>query len=134
LTDLERIERKLDRILHLLGDAELVIQIITGIIALAIILFFLLSCSTCRLTAIQDAKSYPQYETRIAVYRVGLDGLIAGLGMWTHHAQAQVLVNGEWKWVSNGLQDEPEYTIDGEIYYWDVSIYEGYLRMMGRLE
>jgi hypothetical protein len=31
------------------------------------------------------------------------------------------------------MNDEPTYTIDGEIYYWDVSIYEGYLRMQGRL-
>jgi hypothetical protein len=45
-----------------------------------------------------------------------------------------VKVNGEWKWVDGTLNDEPEYSIDGEIYYWDVSIYEGYLRMQGKLE
>ena len=115
---------------------ELIIQIITGLIALCILLFFLLSCSTCRLTSIQDAKYYQSqgYEVRIAVYQVGLDGLIAGLGQWEYHAQAQVLVNGQWKWVSGGLQDEPEYTVDGEIYYWDAGIYEAYLRMQGKLD
>lgn len=109
------------------------ILLFTLIVAILIMLF---SCQTCRLTSIQDAKYYQAqgYEVRIAVYKVGLDGLIAGLGMWEYHAQAQALVDGEWKWVSNGLHDEPEYSIGGEIYYWDVSIYEGYLRMMGRLE
>lgn len=53
--------------------------------------------------------------------------------MWTHHAQAQVKVNGEWKWVGNGIQDEPEYSIDGEIYYWQVSIYEMFLKQNNAL-
>lgn len=67
------------------------------------------------------------------MYKVGLDGLIAGLGMWTHHAQAQVKVDGTWKWVSNGLQDNPDYTIDGEIYYWQPDIYEMFLKQNNAL-
>jgi hypothetical protein len=53
--------------------------------------------------------------------------------MWEYHAQAQVLVNGEWKWVDGTLNDEPEYSIDGEIYYWDVSIYEMFLKQNNAL-
>lgn len=94
------------------------------------VLFLLTSCSTCRVTSIEDAKYYQSqgYPVRIAVYRVGTDGKVMGMGMWTHHAQAQVLVGSEWKWVNSGLQDEPQYSIDGDIHYWQPSIYESYLK------
>jgi len=112
-------------------------QFILDIILLAGSLLILLfcSCSTCRRIAVEDALSYQAkgYLTRIAVYKVGSDGLIAGLGIWEHHAQAQVFVEGEWKWISGGeISDSPEYSIDGEIYYWDAGIYRAVLEKEGK--
>lgn len=73
------------------------------------------------------------YETRILVYRVGLDGKIMGLGIWDFHAQCQVKVGDEWKWSSGGiLEDNPEYSMDGEVYEWQTKIYKGMLQQQGK--
>ena len=85
--------------------------------------------------AVQDAYNYQSqgYQTRICVYKVGTDGLIMGLGIWTHHAQAQALVDGEWKWISNGqIEDKPEYSMAGECDYWDAGIYRAVLEKEGK--
>jgi hypothetical protein len=89
---------------------------------------FLTSCQTCREVSIRDAAKYSQlgYQTRIVVYEVGLDGKIAGLGLWKFHAQAQYF-DGEWKWV--GGQD---YTIDGKVYYWQPEIYKAVIEKEGK--
>lgn len=92
----------------------------------------LCGCTTCRVTSVEDANVYSDlgYETRIAVYKVGTDGLILGAGIWTHHAQAQVYVDNEWKWVGAlGLEDSPTFSIaDNEIYYWRATDYAGFLK------
>lgn len=91
----------------------------------------LLSCQTCRVTSVEDAKYYRSlgYEVRIAVYRVGVDGKIMGLGIWEFHAQAQAKVDGEWMWIDGGtLSKRPLYTIDNDIWYWQPEIYEAFLK------
>jgi hypothetical protein len=91
----------------------------------------LASCQTCRVTSVEDAKHYRSqgYEVRIAVYRVGLDGKLMGLGIWEYHAQAQAKVNGEWLWIDgNILSEKPTYTIDNDIWYWQPEIYEAVLK------
>lgn len=116
-----------------MNRTQLILDLLLLLCALLILLFC--SCSTCRRIACEDALSYQAkgYLTRIAVYKVGTDGLIMGLGMWTHHAQAQVYVGGEWKWVSGGeISDSPEYSIDGEIWYWDAGIYRAFLEQRGK--
>lgn len=95
------------------------------------VLFLLTSCSTCRVTSIEDAKYYQArgYPVRIAVYKVGTDGKIMGMGMWTHHAQAQVKVGDEWLWADGDtLSKRPTYTVDNDIHYWQPEIYEAYLK------
>lgn len=90
-------------------------------------------CTTCRVTSVEDANVYSEqgYKTRIAVYKVGADGLLWGAGIWTHHAQAQVYVDNEWKWVGTlGLEDSPTFSIaDNEIYYWRATDYAGFLKL-----
>jgi hypothetical protein len=101
---------------------------------LLILCLFLVSCQTCRVTSCEDARYWASqgHATRIMVYRVGIDGRVAGLGRWDYHAQAQALVGDQWRWVSgHGLSDYPEYTIDGEVYEWQPSIYEAFLRKEG---
>ncbi len=97
---------------------------------------FLWGCSTCRRTSVEDADRYSRngYETRIVVYKTGLDGLISGGFIWDHHAQAQVLVDNEWKWVGPlGLSDAPSYTIaDNEIFYWRPIDYSAFLKQQNR--
>ena len=102
------------------------------IIIMAVIL--LCSCQTCRVTSVEDALEYQSkgYETRVAIYPVGMDGLLWGAFMWTHHAQAQVFVNGEWKWVGAfGLSDRPTFSVQGDIYYRDAREYEAFLKREG---
>ena len=104
--------------------------------ALPLILFLSLFsyCQTCRVTSIEDALEYQAkgYETRVAIYRTGMDGLIAGGFLWTHHAQAQALVNGEWKWVDGKVQEGPKFSVEGEVILWRVTDYEAYLKQQGR--
>lgn len=110
--------------------AETIIQIATLCLAILI----LVACATCRKTAVEDAHYWQSkgYETRIAVYKVGTDGLIAGLGIWQHHAQAQVFKNNRWRWaMGDVLSDESVYSIDKDIWYWQVGIYEAYLKQQG---
>lgn len=62
----------------------------------------LTACTLCSTKSIKDAERYQSegYPVRIAAYCTGLDGYLVGLGMWSSHAQAQVLKDGEWLWVS----------------------------------
>lgn len=95
----------------------------------------LVSCTTCRKISIDDAHRWESkgYQVRIVVYRVGWDGKIAGLGIWEYHAQAQVLIDGEWKWVDGDtVSDHPTYSIDGEMWYWNVNIYQAVLEQHGK--
>jgi len=97
-----------------------------------VLLLLLCSCKTCRVTSVEDAIAYNVmgYETRIAIYRTGIDGKLWGAFMWTHHAQAQVYVNNRWKWVGMlGLSDRPTFSIaNGEIHYREVTEYLLFLR------
>ena len=102
---------------------------------LAAFLLCLCACQTCRVASCEDARCWASqgHETRIMVYKVGIDGKVAGLGRWDYHAQAQVLVNDRWLWVSgHGLSDYPSYTVENnEMYEWQPSIYEAFLRQQG---
>jgi len=93
-------------------------------------------CTTCRVTSVEDANKYARsgYETRIVVYKTGLDGLLWGAFLWTHHAQAQVYIDNEWKWVEAlGLSDSPTFSIaDNEIYYWRPTDYASFLKKNNR--
>ncbi len=97
-----------------------------------VLLVLLCSCKTCRVTSVEDAITYNVrgYDTRIAIYRTGIDGKIWGAFMWTHHAQAQVYVNNRWKWVGMfGLSDRPTFSVaNGEIHYWEVTDYVLFLK------
>lgn len=104
------------------------------LIPILLLILCLTSCTTCRVTSCEDAKRYSSqgYETRIVVYKVGVDGKFAGLGRWDYHAQAQVLIGDKWYWISSGLSEVSTYTIkDNEMYYWQPSIYEAYLKQQG---
>jgi hypothetical protein len=109
-------------------------SIISRFLPLILLLSLFAYCQTCRVTSIEDAHRWQSqgYETRIAVYKTGVDGLIAGAFLWTHHAQAQVKVNNEWKWVDGGIEKGPRFTVDGEIILWRVTDYEAYLKQQGR--
>ncbi|NLT23570.1 MAG: hypothetical protein GXX82_11035 [Syntrophorhabdus sp.] len=97
-----------------------------------VLIALLCSCKTCRVTSVEDAIAYNVrgYDTRIAIYRTGIDGKMWGAFMWTHHAQAQVYVNNRWKWVGVlGLSDSPTFSVaNGEIHYWDVTDYVLFLK------
>jgi len=101
------------------------------IITLALVVS-ICACKTCRVTSVEDAVKYTTkgYDTRIVVYKTGMDGRIWGAFMWTHHAQAQVYVNNRWKWIGMfGLSDSPTFSIAGdEIQYWKVTDYVLYLK------
>lgn len=96
----------------------------------------LCGCTTCRVTSVEDAGKFANegYQTRIAVYKVGTDGLIVGMGLWDHHAQAQVLVGNEWKWVNmDSFHDSPAFSIENnEIYYWRPVDYAAFLKQKGK--
>lgn len=83
--------------------------------------------------SVVNAERYESqgYETRIAVYKVGFAGKVLGLGLWDYHAQAQAKIDGKWMWVDRGVSDSPEYSIDGEIYYWRTSDYRAVLKQNG---
>ena len=104
----------------------------TVLIAALVLLIFLYGCTTCRVTSVEDANRYAQtgYDTRIAIYKTGLDGLLWGGFLWTHHAQAQVYTNGQWKWVGMlGLSDYPTFSIaNDEIYYREAAEYTVFLK------
>jgi len=108
----------------------------TLLIIVIIALIPFLGCTTCRVTSVEDANHYAAkgFQTRIAVYKVGPDGLLWGAGIWTHHAQAQVLVENEWKWVGTmGLENTPTFSIaDDEIYYWRATDYAGFLKLKNK--
>ncbi|MHB8109000.1 MAG: hypothetical protein ACYDHW_03080 [Syntrophorhabdaceae bacterium] len=93
-------------------------------------------CSTCRVASVEDATAYKEmgYNTRIAIYKTGLDGLLWGGFLWTHHAQAQVQVGDNWKWVGTlGLSDNPSFAIsDNEIHYWRVTDYAAFLKQQNK--
>lgn len=101
-----------------------------------LIIASLWGCSTCRVTSVEDAVKYSNngYETRIAVYKTGLDGLLWGGFVWQHHAQAQALVGDEWKWVGPlGLSDSPAFSVaNNEIYYWRATDYAAFLKQQNR--
>lgn len=104
------------------------------LIPIMALLILLSACQTCRVTSVEDALKYQAkgYETRVAIYPVGMDGLLMGAFMWTHHAQAQVLVDGEWKWVGMlGLSDRPTYSVQGDITYRDAREYHEWLHAQG---
>ena len=105
-------------------------------LVLLVFMASLWSCATCRVTSVEDAAKYSQkgYQTRIAVYKTGLDGLLWGGFLWSHHAQAQVLVEDKWKWVgTTGLSDTPTFTImNDEIYYWRHTDYMAFLKKVDR--
>ena len=106
-----------------------------ALLILCALSLFLLSCQTCRKTSIDDARYWESkgYQTRVAVYRVGWDGKIMGLGIWEFHAQAQVFINGEWKWADgDSVSERPMYTIDNDIWYWQVNIYQAVLEQQGK--
>lgn len=116
-----------------LAERESAVKVLP-IFFLLLLCLFLVSCQTCRVTSCEDARYWASqgHETRIAVYRVGIDGKIAGLGRWDYHAQAQALVGDRWLWISwHGLSEHPTYHIDDEIYYWQPSIYEAFLKQKG---
>ena len=98
----------------------------------------LFSCAihTCRVQSILDAEDYARqgYDTRIAVYRLGFEGKVWGLGIWQYHAQGQVYMDGKWHWLDNaGPSDSPTYSMaDDEIYYWTVNEYKRLLDENGR--
>jgi len=106
------------------------------IIAAVITMLSFTGCTTCRVISVEDAERYAQngYQTRIAVYKVGMDGLLTGGFIWTHHAQAQVLIGNEWKWVEGReLSDHSTFSIaDNEIFYWRATDYSSYLKKTGR--
>lgn len=106
------------------------------IIILLFLIATLCTCSTCRVTSVEDATKYTRkgYDTRIAVYKTGLDGLLWGAFLWSHHAQAQVLVENKWKWVgTTGLSDTPTFTVmNNEIHYWRPTDYAAFLKKVKR--
>lgn len=108
----------------------------TIMIAAIIAVLSFTGCTTCRVTSVEDAERFAQngYQTRIAVYKLGIDGRITGGFLWTHHAQAQVLVDKEWKWVEGPeLLNSPTFTIaDGEIHYWRATDYASFLKKVGK--
>jgi hypothetical protein len=92
--------------------------------------FLFASCSLCRDIAIRDAKVAVEQgkEARIIVYEVGVDGLIAGMGMWRFHAQAQMKnEKGEWEW-TNGRQDY-SHKPGGRWDVWDPSVFESVVKI-----
>ena len=101
-------------------------------IIMVVLMISFYGCTTCRVTSVEDANVYISkgYDTRIAVYKTGLDGVLWGGFLWTHHAQAQVYVDNEWKWVGKfGLSDSPTFSIaDNEIYYWRAADYASFLK------
>ena len=104
------------------------------LIPIMALLILLSVCQTCRVTSCEDAFEYEAkgYQTRIAIYPVGMDGLLWGAFLWTHHAQAQVKVNGEWKWVGAfGLTDRSTFSIQGDITYRDAREYHEWLHAQG---
>lgn len=104
----------------------------TVLIITLILVTSLCGCTTCRVTSVEDASTYISkgYDARIAIYRTGLDGLLWGAFLWTHHAQAQVYVDDRWKWVGMlGLTDSPTFSVsDDEIYYREVTEYTAFLK------
>lgn len=99
------------------------------IIIISIVIFFLVSCQTCRKTSIEDSELWASrgYQTRIIVYKVGIDGKLIGM-FWDYHAQAQIFKDNKWVFVNGeNLSDNSTYSIDGEEYYWQPSIYKAYL-------
>lgn len=108
----------------------------TTVIAVIIAILSFTGCTTCRVTSVEDAERFAQngYQTRVAVYKLGIDGLLTGGFLWTHHAQAQVLVENEWKWVEGSeLFSSPTFTIaDNEIHYWRATDYASFLKKMGK--
>ncbi len=104
------------------------------LIPIMALLILLSACQTCRVTSVEDAFAYQAkgYETRVAIYPVGMDGLLWGAFLWTHHAQAQVLVDGQWKWVGMvSLTDTPTFSIQGDVTYWQPTIYQEWLHAQG---
>jgi len=101
------------------------------IISLVLLISFY-GCTTCRVTSVEDANTYIEkgYRARIAIYRTGMDGLLWGGFLWTHHAQAQVYIDNKWKWVGMlGLSDSPTFSIaNDEIYYREAGEYTAFLK------
>jgi hypothetical protein len=115
------------------GGCVLIILIIIYVI-LVILSGCLSGCSTCRLTAIQDAKDYQKrgYEARIVVYRVGLDGLLYGGFVWQYHAEAQYFCPEHKRWEWAGATGLPAFYVGEERYTWKVADYEALLKKHGK--
>lgn len=92
------------------------------ITALFLLCLSLSSCSTCRTSAIQTARSTP--GAQIVTYKQDLRGMAIGAFVWTHHAEAVVQKDGAWWFLRDGqLKKEPQYRITGDLVLWDTEVY-----------
>ena len=114
------------------------IEYLTKIILSSLsLLLILCGCDTCRKISVEDALYWESkgFKSRIVVYETGIDGKILGLGIWKYHAQAQVYKDEKWMWAEGeNLYNEPTYTLGGEIYYWQTSIYKAVLIEHGKYD
>lgn len=97
---------------------------------IALSFFIFASCRTCRVTSVEDCFRYQEkgYQARVAVYPVGMDGLLWGSFIWSRHAQGQVLINGQWRWIGlTGPTDRSTFSIQGDIVYLDPQEYKARL-------
>jgi len=105
-------------------------------IAAIIVILSFTGCTTCRVTSVEDAERFAQngHQTRIAVYKLGIDGLLTGGFLWTPHAPAQVRVHNELNWVEGSeILSSPTFTIaDNEIFYWRPTDYASFLKKVGK--
>lgn len=111
---------------------------------LFLVIMTLVSCGyTCRRVSVDEARYWQSqgYQAQIVIYQIAeypkasedTSLVYPATLIYTHHAQAQVLVNGKWKWASNHtLSDVPEgYPIGaGETYlvddWYQILISQGY--------
>lgn len=96
-------------------------------IVIILLACLLASCTICRYQAIKDAEMYERagYKAQITTYKQGWDGMILGMGIWTHHAQARVFHRGAWRWVSEfgDLSDHSTFIVAGDAVNWKTSDY-----------
>ena len=100
-------------------------------VILILLVLLISGCSLCRYKAVNDAEVYQAqgYQVQITTYKQGWDGLIWGMGIWTHHAQARVFEDG-WQWVGEfgGLQKTPTFSIAGDVVNWKLEVYKAALK------
>jgi hypothetical protein len=90
------------------------------------ILFILAGCMgelACRHQALEHASLGVEknLETRISIYKVNHP-------TWDAHAQAQVKIDGKWKWMTEWygyvfVQDEPSYEPTGYVLFYSIPEY-----------